>query len=289
MVNFLLVASLCLTLTNHTEINEVYVDTNNNNDLSRESLNSNSISFSFIGTYSNYAKVIDEEEGYVYYNIFIYKAPFTDRSDLYLFHCDTRFTPGHAAYNAGFTDYLQNEYLSKGTVSMHLKKYIDEDNDIESSSFAYKASWPASSPIYTQISSSYSYSINSGYTTGVSLGLTSGLSFYIEKYTETSISVQTDITTLSPDPTLSHQFSPEDPYCLTRNFTVQDKEVAGKLTYNLSTVYLFEMDNYSYSNCNRDAFIMRYEVNLNTCHKVLWWFSDSETFKYSVQINCFLN
>lgn len=54
---------------------------------------SDSSSFTRIGG-SSLHKVLDCEDGYIYDQIDIYKHPYTESSDLYLFKVSAQFTPG---------------------------------------------------------------------------------------------------------------------------------------------------------------------------------------------------
>lgn len=286
MKELLLIPFLCVSTSLNFPVENVNVTYDNNNSNLRIA---NNEQFRRLSTYPEYVKVIDHSDGYVYYNIFIYKMSFTENSDLYLFVCDQQFTPGYAAHLAGHSTYDSGVYLSEGAVTMGLEKYTDPDNNKNGSNVTFKASWPYSSTTSVTVESTYGQTITTGIADGVSFNLMDGFSFYVESYTENSITTSITTTTNVSDPILTRQFSPTNPLYTDWAFEVQSKDVTGKLTYTLKTFYLFEMDNYSYNNTNRDAFIMHYSVSFNVCYQTLWWYNEKETHTYAARISCFTN
>lgn len=221
---------------------------------------SDSSSFTRIGG-SSLHKVLDCEDGYIYDQIDIYKHPYTESSDLYLFKVSAQFTPGIVA--------LQNNtkrpdgssyggsYLKKGFIHIGCTKYqtTEYGGDI-----SYKAISPISSTTTVTFTSSYGTSRTSSFSgsLGISademgtLKATAGVS----ASTSVTLSSQTSTSTTSEDPLLSVQYAYNTLNKTNEaqwSFSVRNPENAGAKTYWITSYLLFEMSNWV-SYWNRDVF-----------------------------------
>ena len=231
-------------------------------------------------------KVLDCDDGYVYFYTETYKAPFTSRSDLYIEHTVTEFTPGHVTRNNGDDSY-KDYNLSNGYVHLKLERYSEDGK--EGGEIAPKDYWPKSTSFTTTISSSFGGSTNLDFSseTGVEIGNGASISRKEGNGAGITLSFDKTVSTVMEDPTLSSQFSSNDKNEAQWSISSQNKSIAGSVTYCLDTYYLFEIAS-EVKNANRDAFILTYEFMYQGTYKVLWWWQDGWTFNASVRISCFL-
>ena len=232
------------------------------------------------------AKVLDCDDGYVYYYTEILKSPFTSESDLYLAHVVTEFTPGHVARLNGDTSY-KDYNLSNAYVHLNLEQY--SENGKKGGEIAPKDFWPKSSSFTTTITSSFGGSIDMGLSSEVGIEIGNGASLSAKKGSDFGISLQFDksMSTTVEDPVLSSQFAADNKYEVQWSISSENTEVSGSVTYTLESYYLFEMSN-DVTNANRDSFILTYEVMYQGAYKLVWWWQDGWTFNSEVRISCFL-
>lgn len=232
------------------------------------------------------AKVLDCDDGYVYYYTETYKAPFTPNSDLYLEHFVSEFTPGHMARLNGNNAY-KDYNLSNGFVHVTLEQY--SENGKRGGKIAPKEFWPKSTSFTTTIGSSFGGSINLGLSSEAGVQIGNGTSIFGKQEGNAGLTLSFDksASTVMTDPVLSSQFSSSNHYEVQWSISSQNKPVAGSVTYTLDSYYLFEMSN-DVINANRDAYIATYDVMFQGTHKVIWQWFDGWTFNSSVRISCFL-
>jgi len=247
--------------------------------------------FDTLGGFSN-AKIIDCKDGYVYYNLDISKTEYTDKSNLYLVHTLTQFTPGYVTKLNNIPNYDQSRSLGRGYVHLALEQYRDLDKNAVGSVISPKEYWPRSSTYTTSISSTFgaTVSYNSSIQQGVEIGNGGSIGASVSKNSGTalSFSFSKTMSSVTDDPRLSTQNSPTNPNEAQWSFEIINKDVAGKTTYYLDTYYLFEMDNYSYENANCDSFILTYSLLFVSSYKTLWWWNDGHDYTNSIRISCFL-
>lgn len=268
-----------------------YVDYKINSINTIDNYSSNT-TFSLLGGFPSKALVLDCKDGYVYYNMDVYKLPYTSKSNLYLIHVITDWTPGYIAYKNTNTKYDESRSLSKGYVHLTLERYSDEDKSAYGSKITPKAMWPLSSNVETTITSSYGLSLmsNNGLEKGLNLGEGGSISLNKTSSNSTALtfSYNKSQSSTADDPWLSSQTNSENVLEAQWYFEIQNKEIAGRITYTLETYYLFEMDNYSYINANKDAFILNYSVEFISAYQFLWWWNDGYAYTSNVKIYNFI-
>lgn len=247
--------------------------------------------FDTLGGFPN-AKIIDCKDGYVYYNLDISKTKYTNKSNLYLVHTLTQFTPGYVTKLNNVPNYDQSRSLGRGYVHLALEQYKDSEKNALGSKISPKEYWPRSSTYTTSITSTFgaTVSINSSIEQGVEIGNggSLGASATENKGSSLSFTFSKALSSVTDDPRLSTQTSPTNVNEAQWSFEVINKDVAGKTTYYLDTYFLFEMDNYSYQNANCDSFILTYSLLFVSSYKTLWWWNDGYDYTNSIRIGCFL-
>jgi hypothetical protein len=268
-----------------------YVDYNVDSIATINSTN-NENNFTLLGGFPSKALVLDCKDGYVYYNMEVYKTPYTTKSNLYLLHVITEWTPGYIAYKNTNTKYDESRSLSKGYVHLALERYIDEEKSAYGPKISPKVMWPLSSETETTITSSYGFSLalNNSLKKGITFDNGSTLSINANSSNASSLTFTYSKTqsSVSEDPRLSVQTSSENSMEAQWYYEVNSKDIAGRVTYSLETYYLFEMDNYSYVNANKDAFILNYSVEFISGYQFLWWWNDGYTYTSNVKIYNFI-
>lgn len=269
----------------------IWVDYDNNSEVSTCSSQTNP--FVKLGGFPEPYKVIDNGDGYVYYNTETFRANYTDYSNLYLIHVETIFTPGYVAHANGETLSDGSSYkeymLKRGYVHLGLKQYTEDDKI--GGTISPKLMWPSSSSVTTTFTSSYSTALSKGisFSTGIEIGNGGSIVGTAGVSNTTSITftyTESKSNTVS-DPMLSNQYSPSDNKEAQWNFEVSDAETAGKLSYHLDTYYMFEMTNNA-KNCNVDAFVLDYTVLFQSQYHFLLGIIDGWEFDNSVRIYCFI-
>lgn len=211
---------------------------------------------------SDIHSVLECEDGYVYDQIDIYKHPFTESSDLYLYKVTAAFTPGVVA-NANGTKMKDGKtfaysYLYSGFmhVCVYKYQYLEYGGDI-----TYKAIAPLSSTTTTTVTSTYGKNMTSSFSAqaGVSVD-TMGVikaNLGVSSSTSIGISYSNSVSTTSEDPVLSTQYAKNQTNGKTEaqwSFSVINGRGAGEKTYWMTTYLLFEMSN-AVSYFNRDVFM----------------------------------
>lgn len=246
--------------------------------------------FDFLGG-TNFTKTIDEKWGYVYYNLNIYRTKFTDNSNLYLVHTVTDFTPGYQAVandESGYTDH----YLDNGYIHMKAYKY-DSDNGRNGGDVKLKTFWPRETDFSTTFSSSFGSSLTVNDEINGGANLSDGVSLGVKGGSSLSLSFNKSVAITYEEPILSSQLSSSNSSEVQWYFELTDTKsvhkAAGSVTYSLETYYLFEMDNYSYNNCSKDAFCLDYTVYMENVDYGLFNIKLKKDSSYSIKIYCFTN
>ena len=219
-----------------------------------------SSSFTRIGG-STLSRVLECEDGYVYDQIDIYKHPFTESSDLYLYKVTAQFTPGVVANANGVKmsngKSFNYSYLHSGFVhvSAYKYQYLEYGGDI-----TYKAIAPISSGMTTSVTSTYgkTYTSSFGTETGVSIDTMGTIKANIGTSVSSSMAItySNSVSTTTSDPVLSTQYAENSTTKKTEaqwSFSVVNGMYAGAATYWMTTYLLFEMSN-EVSYFNRDVF-----------------------------------
>ncbi len=219
-----------------------------------------SSSFTRIGG-SALHRVLECEDGYVYDQIDIYKHPFTESSDLYLYKVTAQFTPGIVANNNGTKmsngKSFNYSYLHSGFVhvSVYKYQYLEYGGDV-----SYKAIAPLSNEVTTSVSSTYgkTYTSSFGTEVGVSvdnMGTIRG-NAGVSASSSMAITYSNSTSSTTSDPVLSAQYAENSTTKKTEaqwSFSVVNGMFAGAKTYWVTTYLLFEMSN-QVSYFNRDVF-----------------------------------
>ena len=244
----------------------------------------NSIFYRYSG-YSSPAKDLDCDDGYIFYNFEVFRANYTTVSDLYLVHTNSSFIPGSVARRNGNDNYKDYK-LKHGYVHLILQRATTDSGGI-GGSIVPKAMWPKSTDFQTTISSSYSsnyvFSNSSGLESGCDLG--SGATLKSDRSNSLSISFDKSKTTISSDPVLSAQFSPNSSMEAQWSFQVQNAEPVGDTTFTFDQYFLFEMKNDA-SGVSSSAFDVLYSVNFCGQFKTLWWYNEGSDFYSTTTIRC---
>ncbi len=225
----------------------------------------------------NPIKVLESDCGYAYVEMDLYKSPYTDKSNLYLLNSKVNFTPGIIPQIHGDRQddgsKFKEAYLKYGGFDFELEQY--NEGWRRSGNISIKASWPYSTNVSTTISSSFSKTLSFGISNGQSTGNLNGgfLSVEANSMFTTSVAYQftKTLSSVTADPMLSHQYSPQSVENLEWTYITQNPEVAGTITYNVNSYVLFEMDNTA-MNMSSDAFRCR----VNTFYQNTEWNHDDD-------------
>jgi hypothetical protein len=208
-----------------------------------------SSSFASLGTPSDLVKIIDNDDGYVYYRASVYACSYTPLSNLYILNTQVWFTPGYAAYHAYGGTYHEGSRLNKGSIGITLHRFLDSSTNSLGGVIYPKAFWPQSSTVVSTITSSFSTTFSlswqNSHGSGVKIGLGgdaeisedstssfgSGLSFTWDKSVSSTV----------PDPIVSGQYAPSGAMQTSWSYETQSVDTTGKITYCLETNVLFEM------------------------------------------------
>lgn len=232
-------------------------------------------------------KVLDCDDGYVYYSHEVFSTQFTNNSSLYIAHFVTEFTPGSVARKNGDTKY-KDYFLDEGYVHVTLEKYVDGDS--HGGDIVVKDYWPKSSSFTTTITSSFgaSSSFSSGFNFGIEFG--NGATFKVDSTNSSALNLSFNYSksTVVPDPILSTQLSSSNNLEVQYSYNVNNVDPCGMSTYLLDTYVLFEMKD-NYYNANKDAFYATYKVQIKNCYRIMFnWFAQGWDFSSSVRIGEFI-
>ena len=281
---------LCCSLLSGTS--GVYNQVINYDDTVSVLANETSNPFVRIGGFGK-SKVLDSIDGYVYYSLEVYKAFYTDVSNLFIIHAVTDFTPGIVAEanNEKFNDgSYYGVYLNKGYVHLTLERYFEGDK--HGGFMVPKEFWPKSSTFQTTISTSFSGELNKSFSLNgdVSLGNGGIISGNVggSKSTGFSFAFSKSASTVSADPVLSAQMSSSNSLEAQWNYFNKKTDMinVGSVTYTLDTYYMFEMNN-DYYKTNCDSFILTYSV-MYQCGWGTGGMQDGTPYSSNVKISCFL-
>lgn len=277
-----LTMSPSLISVNYNSVNSINLTSTQNNPFVR------------IGGFLEPFKILENSDGYAYYNTEVYKANYTSTSNLYIFHAETVFTPGAVARINGekqsngktYKDYM----LDTGYVHLSLKQY--KEGDAVGGDITSKLLWPSSSSVTSTFTSSFGNSLSNSFNLGgeVSLGNGGSLKLTTGASNQTSLTFSYNESTSSvvSDPMLSSQLSPSNSLEAQWTYQIVNKDIAGRLSYHLDTYYMFEMKTNA-KNCNVDAFVLDYQIMFqNQYIGFLWATYDGWTFNNSVTIYNFI-
>lgn len=229
-----------------------------------------------IGGFSNPDKILDSFSGYVYYDVQVYKTPFTYKSNLFIVNVTAEYTPGYQALLNGHNNYLPyqlyNGYLHcrserSGIVNTYDPKFITALPDTSSFTTTFTSS------------SSTAYSFNSELKCGIDL--VNGISLSGSAGKGLTVSYNHEISTTYSDPYISKQYSPSNSREIEWNYTCSSTGVARLATYKLNAYYIFEMDKTTID-IKSNAFIFYIDIGM-TNKKDYEIHNQSETIK----IECF--
>lgn len=229
-----------------------------------------------IGGFSNPDKILDSFSGYVYYDVQVYKTPFTYKSNLFIVNVTAEYTPGYQALLNGHNNYLSyqlyNGYLHcrsehSGIVNTYDPKFITALPDTSSFTTTFTSS------------SSTAYSFNSELKCGIDL--VNGISLSGSAGKGLTVSYNHEISTTYSDPYISKQYSPSNSREIEWNYTCSSTGVARLATYKLNAYYIFEMDKTTID-IKSNAFIFYIDIGM-TNKKDYEIHNQSETIK----IECF--
>ena len=232
-----------------------------NTNASVSSLSDNSTQqttiFQKFGVSHEATKLIDNKDGYTYRLCDIYKASFTDYSDLYIVREQIWITPGRIARTEN--NYYNDVQLGRGSVSIELQEYYESDNK-HGGHITTKAWWPQSSQVNVALSSSYSSSYSNSFTTSVSSGASLGAGSQNASISASNSSTSTYGYTLScsdtisyVEPLMSSQLSSSNDKKVFWTYEYPNAENHGLVTLYMDLYVMFEMDK-DYINCGSSAF-----------------------------------
>jgi len=250
--------------------------------------------FSYIGGYPSKAKILDSIDGYAYYNLEIFKVNYSDKSNMFLIHVETEFTPGVNAVLNGETQYNGSMYLGEGYVHITPQKYYVSSSkhgaDLVSKSF-----WPKSSNFSTTVTSSFggSFSVSRAIASGGTLSLNEGVSLSQSNSTNAKLTLNysKSLSTLMDDPFISTQTASNNYDTAEWSYQVVNFGVAGAATYTLNTYCMFELNDSSYLGTNCDAFNLKLDfMSRARWHYVFFvdQYSAQNEYTSSCNVGCFL-
>lgn len=229
-----------------------------------------------IGGFSQPNKILDNISGYAYYDVQVYRTPFTYKSNLFIVNVTAEFTPGYQALLNGHNNY--NDYkLFNGY--LHCK--AERSNIVNTNDVNYKTSLPDTSSFTTTFttSSSSSYNFNSELKGGISLS--DGISLTGGVGSGLTVSYNKSIATTYSDPYISKQYSPDDAKEIEWNYTCSNSDIAGATTYKLDTYYIFEMDK-AILDIKSNAFTFYIDIGMTNIKGIL-----AKKQMQTIKIECF--
>lgn len=244
VVTFLLLNTICL----NSQLSVPVVYENSGEDVTI---------FRKFGVSHEATKLIDNKDGYTYRLCDIYKASFTNYSDLYIVREQISVTPGRIAREEN--PYYNDVQLGKGLVSIELQEYY-ESEDKHGGHITTKAWWPQSSQVNIALSSSYSNSYSSSFTSSVSAGASIGAGSQSASISGSNSSTSTYGYTFScsdtisyVEPLMSSQLSSSNNKKVFWTYEYPNAENHGLVTLYMDLYVMFEMDK-DYVNCGSSAF-----------------------------------
>lgn len=243
-------------------------------------------------------KIIDNRDGYVYYYNSIYKAPYTNVSNLFLLEEEMWFTPGNVPASAGYSQYVSGTRLGKGSVELEILQYANADKNIVGGVPCVKAFWPQSTKMSTTISTSFGGTVSeqSAWGKDASVGYSAGNGASIKASSSSgnssTLSVNWDksLSTLVDDPIVSSQFSPSSDSSVLFTYEVINPEVSGLVTFHFDCFVLFELSSHV-TNCKDSTFKFTFRVRTqdywykNTWFDKGWKFGDLYTYDLNVHMD----
>ncbi len=245
-------------------------------EINNETQTSEINGLTYIGGFSKANKILDNFSGYAYYDVNVYKTPFTYNTNLFIVNVTAEFTPGYQALLNG-----HNNYQDYKLVNGYLHCRAEYSNLVNTHKPNFKTALPDNTSFTTTFttSSSSSYNFNSELKAGIDLNgeisltgvLGSGL----------TISYNRSIATSYSDPIVSKQYSPDNVNEIEWSYTCSNSDIVGTTTYKLDTYYIFEMEK-CILDIKSNAFIFYVDIGMRNKNdkKII---TQSETIK----IECF--
>lgn len=245
-------------------------------EINNETQTSEINGLTYIGGFSKANKILDNVSGYAYYDVHVYKTPFTYNTNLFIVNVTAEFTPGYQALLNGHNNY-QNYKLVNG----YLHCRAEYSNLVNTHKPNFKTALPDNTSFTTTFttSSSFSYNFNKELKAGISLN--DGISLTGGVGSGLTVTYNNSISTTYSDPMVSKQYSPDNPNEIEWNYTCSNVNVAGSTTYKLNTYYIFEMEK-CILDLKSNAFIFYIDIGMEN-NKYLKNIKQSET----VKIECF--
>lgn len=211
--------------------------------------------------------VIECDDGYVDMQYNIYDIEFTSQSRLNLLEFNLNFVPGHVARENNekqtngkeFKDYsLKSGYFHIYT--KHREKELDQSLTVHSAFPFFIEAFPNSSTkSYAMLETKTNCEITLSQTKGGEIGI-DGFSLKYESEQGFNIGYEKSVTSISQDPMISFQFSPNIKEQAEWNYEILGPDVAGKKTFNFTCYYLLELDNNVHQSL-QNTFDIYYEAN----------------------------
>ncbi len=241
--------------------------------------------FTRIAGSPNAFKIIDNRDGYVYYYNSIYKAPYTNLSNLYLLEEEMWFTPGDVPASAGYSQYVSGTRLGKGSVELEILQYGDAERNISGGVPYVKAFWPQSSKLNTTISSSCggTMSKQSAWGNSASVGYSAGNGASVKASSNSSgssslsVNWEKSLSTLVDDPIVSSQYSPSSSSSVLFTYQVINPEISGLVTFYFDCFVLFELSK-QITNCKDSTFKFEFHVRTQDYWYKNKWFDKGWKF-----------
>lgn len=238
-----------------------------------------------LGGYPSPAKDLDCDDGYIVYNLEVFKCNYTSTSNLYIVHTASSFVPGHVARLNGNTNY-KDYSLKHGYVHLTIER-ANKDGII-GGEISPKAMWPLSSDFTTTISSSFGSNLIFSKEQGseITLGEGGELKTYGNNSTALQFSFVKSKSTTSTDPVLSAQYSSDNICEAQWSFEILKADIAGNCTYSFDQYFMFEMKTNS-NGISNDAFNIIYSVDFCGQFYLLWKWREGYDFYRNTNISCF--
>ena len=216
--------------------------------------------FSLIANTEENRIFMNNNDGYTKFEYKIYKAPFTNKSDLYIVRAIVQITPGRIAKVENPSGGYNDVRLGRGMVSIELQKYFEYEEEYGANIRAITY-WPQSTPVNVSLSSGYSGTYSTSYTSsfeaglGVSMGdgLGASINGSSSETMSTAYTFSTSNTISYQEPLISAQYSSGINKKAYWTYEYIKGENHGLVTLPLDLCIMFEMDREE-RHCPRDSF-----------------------------------
>lgn len=218
----------------------------------------------------------DNKSGYIYYDLDLYWAQFTQKSKLIIAHVTADFTPGYVA-NLNEKTFDSGYKLTLGYIHIGASKIVR--STYWSSDVYYLAGWPYSSKESYAVSSTTGLEITFGKESSKSHNLNGAVLSKSTKKNSLTLKIEKTASASGDNPKLSSQQAPNNQ--LEHQLSYEYK-VAGTNTLNQDCYLLFECVDNATGPFNPASFKIDVDIKMNTTKKTLGIF----TSKKSVSANC---